>query len=355
MKIYKVGGAVRDDLLGITPKEIDWVVTGATPEIMIQKGFKQVGKDFPVFLHPETKEEYALARIERKTHEGHRGFECYSDPSVTLVDDLKRRDLTINAIAENADGEIIDPYEGRADIKHNVLRHVSEAFVEDPLRVLRIARFSARLSNFTVAPETMTLLKSMVAQGMLNELTPERVWKELERALTEPSPSKFFEVLGQCGANDVLWPELNDQFSLLRAFASVSNDSELRFAMLFYGKTAHDVKAFVEKWKISRKYQTIATMVAFGSLYMEKAKSSESTLVAFLEKMDIKRRIHLAPSWLAVVSFISTPEEAEWFKKAINLFMSVDEKSIVASCSDPKKIRPALSVARKDALSKLFK
>ena len=158
MKIYKVGGAVRDALLGITPKEIDWVVTGATPEIMIQKGFKQVGKDFPVFLHPETKEEYALARIERKTHEGHRGFECYSDPSVTLVDDLKRRDLTINAIAENADGEIIDPYEGRADIKHNLLRHVSEAFVEDPLRVLRIARFSARLSNFTVAPETMILL-----------------------------------------------------------------------------------------------------------------------------------------------------------------------------------------------------
>ena len=190
---------------------------------------------------------------------------------------------------------------------------------------------------------------------MLRELTPERVWKELERALIEPSPAKFFEVLGQCGANDVLWPELNDQFSLLESFSKISNDPELRFAMLFYEKSANEIKAFVEKWKISRKYQTIATMVAFGSLYMEKAKSSESKLVAFLEKMDIKRRIHLVPSWLEVVSFVSTQEEARWFKKAIDLFMGVNEKEIVESCSDPKTIHPALSAARKEALSELFK
>lgn len=355
MKVYKVGGAVRDALLGIKPKEVDWVVTGATPEEMIDKGFKQVGKDFPVFLHPETKEEYALARIERKVDEGHRGFECFSHPSVTLEDDLIRRDLTINAIAETAEGKIIDPYNGREDLKSQVLRHVSSAFMEDPLRVLRIARFSARLSNFTVAPETMAFLQSMVAKGMLNELTPERVWKELERALTEPSPEKFFEVLGQCGANDVLWPELNSQVSLLAQFAKFSNDPELRFAMLFYGGTINEVKAFVEKWRIARKYQTIATMVVFGALYAKKAMTSEGSLVAFLEKMDIKRRIHLVPKWLEVVSFASSQEDAIWFEKAIQLFVEIDEQAIVESCSDPKTIRPKLTTARKEAVSQLFR
>lgn len=355
MKIYKVGGAVRDSLLGIKPIEIDWVVTGATPKSMIKKGFKQVGKDFPVFLHPETKEEYALARIEKKINEGHRGFECYSAPSVTLEEDLKRRDLTINAIAETSEGVIIDPFNGQKDLNNKILRHVSEAFTEDPLRILRIARFSARLPNFTVAPETIGLLKKMVALGMLDELTPERVWKELKRALTEPSPEKFFEMLESCAANDVLWPELKKQISLLAEFSKSSTDPELRFSMLFYNAKVSFVKVFSEKWKVSKKYQTIANMVAYGSNHMKEAKTSESALANFFEKMDARRRLPTFNKWLEVITIVSSKEDAIWFKEALDLYLDIDEQSIVTKCDTPKDIRPALLNAREMNLSKLFK
>lgn len=193
MKTYLVGGAVRDKLLDLPVKERDWVVVGATPEQMLQQGYMPIGKDFPVFLHPETKEEYALARTERKSGHGYAGFEFHTDVNVTLEQDLIRRDLTINAIAEDCDGTLIDPYHGQQDLKHGLLRHVSEAFTEDPVRVLRIARFNARFAElgFHVAPETEVLLKHMAQSGELNHLIAERVWAETCKALTEKYPSSF--------------------------------------------------------------------------------------------------------------------------------------------------------------------
>lgn len=354
MVIYKVGGAVRDQLLGIEPQEIDWVVTGSTPEAMLAQGYKQVGKDFPVFLHPKTKEEYALARIEKKTNEGHRGFSCFSDPSVTLEEDLKRRDLTINAIAESQDGRLIDPYQGKVDLENKVLRHISDAFIEDPLRILRVARFAARLPSFEVAPETQKLLKSMVENRMLSELTPERVWKELERALSEPCPDRFFEVLQACGANEVLWPLFENQIDQLGKYARYSNDVETRFAILFYGQPVDVVRSFVEQWKISKKYQAIAIIVANGALYMSDASESQEKLVKFLEKVDVKRRIYLVPQWLDVVAFSTSKKQAKWLKEAIDLFVNVDEAAVVRTCKDPKDIGPSLFEARKRALTSLF-
>ncbi|MCS3604517.1 tRNA nucleotidyltransferase (CCA-adding enzyme) [Buttiauxella sp. BIGb0471] len=216
MKIYLVGGAVRDGLLNIPVKDKDWVVVGATPQEMLDAGFQQVGKDFPVFLHPKSREEYALARTERKSGQGYTGFTCYAAPDVTLEQDLLRRDLTINAIAQDEHGEYIDPYNGRADIEKRQLRHVSPAFNEDPLRVLRVARFAARYAhlNFQIAPETQALMSSMAANGELEHLTPERVWKETENALTSRNPQVYFDVLRKCGALKVLFPEIDALFGV---------------------------------------------------------------------------------------------------------------------------------------------
>ncbi|MER1720228.1 multifunctional CCA addition/repair protein, partial [Proteus terrae] len=216
MNIYLVGGAVRDQLLQMPVKDRDWVVVGATPQMLLQQGYQQVGKDFPVFLHPDTHEEYALARTERKSGSGYTGFTCYAAPDVTLEDDLARRDLTINAIAYSANGEYVDPYHGIDDIHARQLRHVSEAFSEDPLRVLRVARFAARFAplGFRVAPETLQLMKTMAQSGELNALTAERVWKETEKALESPAPQVYFEVLRQCGALSVLFPEIDALFGV---------------------------------------------------------------------------------------------------------------------------------------------
>lgn len=216
MKSYLVGGAVRDALLGIPVKDKDWVVVGATPQEMLDNGYQQVGRDFPVFLHPQSREEYALARTERKSGQGYTGFTCYAAPDVTLEQDLLRRDLTINAIAQDAHGEYIDPYHGRADIEKRLLRHVSPAFSEDPLRVLRVARFAARYAhlNFRIAPETLALMRDMANNGELAHLTPERVWKETENALTTRNPQVFFMVLRDCDALKVLFPELDALFGV---------------------------------------------------------------------------------------------------------------------------------------------
>jgi tRNA nucleotidyltransferase (CCA-adding enzyme) len=213
MEVYKVGGAVRDALLGRPVQDCDWVVVGSTAEDMIARGYRAVGKDFPVFLHPQTKEEYALARTERKSGRGYKGFVVHAAPEVTLEEDLRRRDLTINAIAQDEHGTIIDPFGGRDDLERRMLRHVSPAFVEDPLRVLRVARFAARL-DFTVADETQLLMREMVDGGELDDLTPERVWQELERALGEPFPRRFFEVLRECGALAVMFPEVDRLFGV---------------------------------------------------------------------------------------------------------------------------------------------
>jgi tRNA nucleotidyltransferase (CCA-adding enzyme) len=216
MEVYLVGGAVRDELLGRKVAERDWVVVGATPDELLRQGYRQVGREFPVFLHPQTHEEYALARRERKSGAGYRGFVTDAAPTVTLEDDLKRRDLTINAMARSLDGTLIDPHGGRRDLEARLLRHVSEAFVEDPVRILRVARFAARFAplGFRVAGETLELMRAMVTSGEVQALVPERVWQEAERALGEARPAAFFEVLRACGALAHIFPEVEALFGV---------------------------------------------------------------------------------------------------------------------------------------------
>ncbi len=216
MQVYLVGGAVRDAQLGIPPRERDWCVVGATPAAMEAHGYQRVGKDFPVFLHPETREEYALARTERKTAPGYHGFDIDCSPDVTIEEDLQRRDLTINAIAQDGDGNLVDPWGGVADIESRVLRHVSGAFVEDPVRILRVAKFAARFAdlNFTIAAETMALMRDMVDAGEVDALVPDRVWKETESALAGSHSRVYFEVLRECGALRVLFPEVDALFGV---------------------------------------------------------------------------------------------------------------------------------------------
>ncbi|HET7757001.1 MAG TPA: multifunctional CCA addition/repair protein, partial [Steroidobacteraceae bacterium] len=216
MRVYLVGGAVRDRLLGLAVRERDWVVVGATPQELERLGYQPVGREFPVFLHPATHEEYALARLERKVAPGYRGFTTQSSPEVTLEEDLRRRDLTINAMAESESGELIDPYGGRADLDARLLRHVSASFVEDPVRVLRAARFAARFAaqGFRVADETLALMRRMSDSGELGALVPERVWQETERALGEAHPEVYFETLRTCGALKVIFPEIEALFGV---------------------------------------------------------------------------------------------------------------------------------------------
>ncbi|MEX3018159.1 multifunctional CCA addition/repair protein [Kluyvera sp. STS39-E] len=253
MKSYLVGGAVRDGLLGLPVKDKDWVVVGATPQQMLDAGYQQVGRDFPVFLHPNSHEEYALARTERKSGSGYTGFTCYAAPDVTLEQDLLRRDLTVNALAQDDDGTIIDPYGGCQDLQQRILRHVSPAFSEDPLRVLRVARFAARYAHlsFRIADETMTLMREMTDAGELAHLTPERVWKETENALGTRNPQVFFQTLRDCGALKVLFPEIDALYGVpapakwhpeidtgihtlmtLTMAAMLSPDIDVRFATL---------------------------------------------------------------------------------------------------------------------------
>ena len=267
MKTYLVGGAVRDALLKLPVKDRDWVVVGATPEAMQAQGYQQVGRDFPVFLHPKSREEYALARTERKNGTGYTGFVTWSAPDVTLEQDLQRRDLTINAIAQTENGDLFDPFHGQRDLRARLLRHVSPAFNEDPLRVLRVARFAARFAhlNFRIADETQALMRQMAASGELSHLTAERVWKETEKALTSRNPQVYFQALRDCGALEVLFPEIDRLFGIpapakwhpeidtgvhtlmtLTLAASLSDAVDVRFATLF-----HDVgKALTppEKW-----------------------------------------------------------------------------------------------------------
>jgi tRNA nucleotidyltransferase (CCA-adding enzyme) len=265
MEVYLVGGAVRDELLGLPVKERDWCVVGATPAQLTDLGYRPVGKDFPVFLHPQTSEEYALARTERKSGPGYHGFTFHTSPDVTIEEDLGRRDLTVNAIARSADNRIVDPFDGQRDLDRKILRHVSQAFVEDPVRILRTARFAARYSplGFVVADETMQLMSEMVRNGEADSLVAERVWKETEAALGEPRPQVFFEVLRSCGALKAVFPEVDALFGVpqpeqwhpeidsgihtlmvLEQAALMSDDVDVRFASLVHdlGKASTDKK-----------------------------------------------------------------------------------------------------------------
>lgn len=318
-QFYLVGGAVRDELLGRPITEKDWVVVGATVDYMLEHGFKQVGKDFPVFLHPESNEEYALARTERKKGRGYTGFEVIADLTITLEQDLLRRDLTINAMAKDQNGNIIDPYNGQNDLQQKILRHVSNAFVEDPLRILRVARFYARYYElgFTIAPETMDLMKKMVKEGDVDALTPERIWQELVRALGENHPEKFIEVLYQCGALKILFPEVYALFGIpnpeqwhpeidtgihtlmaLQQAAILSPDAKIRFAVLMHdvGKVAtpkeklpshpgHEdagvtiIKNFAKRLRIPTDFADLAIIVSRHHIHCHQAKELRSTSI----------------------------------------------------------------------------
>lgn len=261
MKIYLVGGAVRDQLLGKPVKEKDWVVVGASEHDMLQKGFRQVGKDFPVFLHPKTKEEYALARKERKIGKGYTGFEFDTTPNVTLEEDLLRRDITINAMAQlDGVGPIIDPYGGQEDLDNEILRHVSPAFAEDPVRILRIGRFAARF-KFNIAPETLELMREMVKAGEVDALVPERVWKELERALTEPFPWLFFKALSECGAMPILFPSIKMNGAGMNILPYIKPYVHLRFAGLVHNLDHKTITFLCERYKIPHYVRDLALLV----------------------------------------------------------------------------------------------
>ncbi len=331
MQIYLVGGAVRDKLLGLPVTERDWVVTGATPDELTRLGFRQVGRSFPVFLHPETNEEYALARTERKTGPGYHGFEFRADPDVSLEDDLRRRDLTINAMAEDEHGQLIDPYGGQADLETRRLRHVSDAFREDPVRILRVARFAARLQplGFQVDPDTLKLMREMVAAGEADALVAERVWKETENALRGPSPAVFFQVLHDCGALRVIYPEIDRLFGVpqpadhhpeidtgvhtlmaLNQAARLTPEPEVRFAVLLHdlGKgttpetewprhVGHEkrggrmVRQLCERIGAPARYRDLAVQVAeHHQLCHRAAELRPSTVLKLLESLDAFRR-----------------------------------------------------------------
>jgi tRNA nucleotidyltransferase (CCA-adding enzyme) len=296
MQVYLVGGAVRDELLGRAASERDWVVVGATPEALERAGYRAVGREFPVFLHPQTHEEYALARVERKTGPGYRGFETRFSPEVTLEQDLERRDLTINAMARAADGTLIDPYGGRRDLEQRLLRHVSPAFVEDPVRVLRVARFAARLAQlgFTLAPETLALMRRMVESGEINSLVAERVWRELQRALGEANPELFFEVLQDCGALALLLPELAwnpVQRQALQRAAQLSADPGVRFAALLADTSAVAITALCARLRVPNDYRELALLTArLHRRIADAARLDAAGVLELLEAADAFRR-----------------------------------------------------------------
>jgi len=331
MNIYRVGGCVRDRLLGLPLVDIDWVVTGATVEAMTTLGYKPIGKDFPVFLHPETKQEYALARSERKTGPGYRGFEFTTDPDITIEQDLLRRDLTINAIAENEHGELIDPYGGKKDLEARILRHVSSAFSEDPVRVLRVARFAARYHHlgFTVAAETADLIRQIGASGELDSLVAERVWSEMSRALNEPNPEVFFQTLRDCDVLGILFPEIAVLFGIpqtakyhpevdtgvhvmmaLQKSAELNFDNEIRFAVLMHdlGKATtprhilpghhgheqqgiHLVKEFCRRWRVPRAHTELALITTEYHTHVHRAfELKPSTLLKLFTSTDMFRK-----------------------------------------------------------------
>jgi len=400
MKIYLVGGAVRDRLLGREVVERDWLVVGSTPDEMLQQGFRPVGKDFPVFLHPKNHEEYALARTERKTGRGYDGFQCHADASVTLEEDLLRRDLTVNAIAEDNNGELIDPYNGLADLDNRLLRHVSPAFAEDPVRILRIARFAARYASygFSIAPETMRLMQQMVNDGEVDALVAERVWKEMSRALEEPAPERFFEVLRQCGALKILLPELDQLFGVpqpeqhhpeidtgihtllvLKQAAQLSDSGESRFAALCHdlgkGRTPKEhwpshhgheergvplIKALCQRLRVPRDYQDLAILTARYHTHCHRAfELRHTTLLDTLMALDGLRKPTRFQHFLTACkadcrgrpSFEQQAyPQADYFQTALDIMKNVSVKEIIAAGIKGKQIAQGLRRKRLSAL-----
>ncbi len=294
MQVYLVGGAVRNQLLGLPITEHDWVVVGSTPEEMTTEGFQPVGKNFPVFLHPKTHEEYALARTERKTGKGYKGFTFHTSPYITLEEDLKRRDLTINAIAKSAGGKLIDPYGGQQDIEDKIFRHVSEAFQEDPVRILRVARFAAMLPQFTIHPDTLDLMKHMVEAGEASALVSERVWQEFYRALKSETPIRFFEVLEQCNALRILFPNIatnNQGLKKLPHATKITTDAVARYAIIVHDLAESHLLMLSKKYRVPNEMQAMASLVnRFYPQYAQTLNANPEELLKFVLNADGLRR-----------------------------------------------------------------
>ena len=402
MQTYIVGGAVRDELLGLAVKDRDYVVVGSTPAAMEAAGFKAVGKDFPVFLHPQTHEEYALARTERKTGSGYKGFAVYASPDVTLEEDLARRDLTINAIAKDAGGKLTDPFNGLADIQSKTLRHVSEAFAEDPVRILRAARFAARFTEFSVAPETIVLMQQMVKAGEVDALVAERVWQELAKGLMESKPSRMFDVLRACGALQKILPELDKLWGVPQPaqyhpeidtgihvmmvidYAASKNLSlPIRFAALTHdlgkGSTPKEMlpkhigheersvtllKEVIKRLRVPNDCKELAQIVAKFHGKLHQAPSMKpSTRLTFLMELDAIRQPARFKDFLKACEADSrgrmgleecaTPA-ADLMLKVFVAALSVDAGGIAKQHSEPEKIKAAIFEARLQATQQIF-
>jgi len=402
VQIYCVGGAVRDELLKVPIQDRDYVVVGATPEQMLAEGFKPVGKDFPVFLHPNTHEEYALARTERKTAKGYKGFEIYASPEVTLEQDLSRRDFTMNAIAKSIDGAFIDPFNGRDDIKNKIIRHVSPAFIEDPVRVLRAARFCARFTDFSIAPETLELMKQLVSDGEMDALVPERVWQELSKGLMEPKPSRMFETLRACGALKVIFPELDrlwgvpqpplhhpevdtgihvmlvvdyaaqQQFSLPVRFAALTHDlgkgttsKEMLPRHIGHELRSVDLlKDVCKRLRVPNDCKQLAHIVAkfHGKLHAV-SHMKASTILSFLLDLDAFRQPDRFYDFLKACEADSRGrtgkencelKDAELLKRVLDAASNVNAGAVAIKHTAPEKIKNAVFEARLEAIRTIF-
>jgi tRNA nucleotidyltransferase (CCA-adding enzyme) len=402
LKTFAVGGAVRDELLGLPVQDRDWVVVGATPEHMISRGFRPVGRDFPVFLHPQSREEYALARTERKTAPGYKGFAFHADPGVTLEEDLARRDLTINAIAKAEDGSYVDPHGGRRDLEGKVLRHVSPAFAEDPVRILRVARFAARFPDFRIANETLGLMVRMVDCGEVDHLVAERVWQELSRGLMEAKPSRLFETLRVCGALKAILPELAALWgvpqradyhpevdtgihvmmvidvaatmglSLPARFAALTHDlgKALTTADVLPRHVGHEASTVAllpplcERLRVPADCRETSLLVAgFHTDIHRGGELRPSTVVRLLERCDVFRRPERFEDILAAceadyrgrLGFEDRPyrQRALW-RAAAKVARDVDAGAVAGTCTDPATIPTQIHEARVAAVKEIW-
>lgn len=358
MKVYLVGGAVRDKLMGRPVIERDWVVIGSTPEEMLQKGFRPVGKDFPVFLHPKSNEEYALARTERKVAPGYKGFTFHADPSVTLEEDLIRRDLTINAMAQDEAGNIIDPFQGQRDLQAKILRHVSPAFKEDPVRILRIARFAARFADFSIAPETLELMQGMVKAGEVNALVPERVWQECLKALSEKAPQRFFQVLQNCQALSIIFPDIADLESCLKyleqAVNLTSSPAERLAAFTF---PISNLKEFWQRLKAPTEFSDLSLSTQHYAEKIEQLSLNDTgAILDLFEKADAYRRIERFQLLLFVsqICFNSiNNEKIEYLLKLVDNTKKIPQDFLQQA--DKKNIKEAIHQYRFDILESITK
>jgi tRNA nucleotidyltransferase (CCA-adding enzyme) len=346
VKSYIVGGAVRDELLGLPVQDRDYVVVGATPEEMERAGFRPVGKDFPVFLHPRTQEEYALARTERKSGRGYKGFTVHASPDVTLEEDLRRRDLTINAMAKDPEsGEIVDPFGGRRDLQARVLRHVSEAFAEDPVRILRVARFAARY-GFVVHPSTLQLMQQMVASGEADYLVPERVWQEFAKGLQEKEPARMLHVLRECGLQQKLLPGID------LARTDYEGSLPVRYALMAWPLGPAELERLNTRLKVPNDVDDLASIAARYRPFFSKKDASPDELLEFLKGADAFRRAERFGELLEAARRAAPGFDAARVERARQAAAGIDAAAI-AKAAPPGEVAQRIDEARRAAIARV--